>query len=60
MTDLNVELSDVRAEMDDVENALFEAALRRAIARKQATVLEQQQERIEELEAPATTDPADG
>lgn len=52
MTDLNVELSDVRAEMDDVENALFEAALRRAIARKQATVLEQQQKRIEELETP--------
>ena len=49
---IDVELSEVLAELDEVGTALFDAATRRAVARKQAVVHEQQRKRIEELETP--------
>lgn len=57
---IDVELSEVLAELDEVGRALFDAATRRAVARKQEAVHEQQLRRIEELETPATDEPADG
>jgi hypothetical protein len=47
---IDVELSEVLAELDEVGQALFDAATRRAIARKQTAVHAQQQNRVAELE----------
>lgn len=49
---IDVELSEVLAELDVVGQALFDAATRRAIDRKTATALAEMQKRVEELEKP--------
>lgn len=55
---LDVTLPEVLAELDDVGTALFDAATRRAIAKKQATAIAELQARVTELEEPAEPEAA--
>lgn len=49
---MDVEIGEVLAELDEVGTALFEAATRRAIARKNATTITALQAKVAELETP--------
>lgn len=53
---LDVTLPEVLAELDDVGTALFDAATRRAIAKKQAAAIAELQARVTELEGTAVGD----